>query len=203
MSEIVKYNEEPIKIGTKMNLYCGTYHQLKASLSGLQHVSGNLEPKEYLNPLYRFLYRFPFADEQPDLDCKEFDKRFFVTIPRALLTSDITLMHGQMPLFNRKVKRFEFSLNVTCPASPECEYHHHAVQQIADYLLFELGQQTIVNNRLATVGYCPFCEKASVFTFDEINEMNAVVQNNTSYFDTLTRENMQNAFDGYSEDCTF
>ena len=59
MSEMIKYKDRSITLGTCQNLYYATYADLKNNVEHFTKISG-LSVEGYLNEKYGFRYRFPF-----------------------------------------------------------------------------------------------------------------------------------------------
>ena len=85
MSEMIKYKDRSITLGTCQNLYYATYADLKNNVEHFTKISG-LSVEGYLNEKYGFRYRFPFADEKPNIgNYAPFNRGFMVKISRRLL----------------------------------------------------------------------------------------------------------------------
>ena len=199
MSEIVKYNENTITIGSCEDLFYATYADLKNNADCLEQVSGNGSVEDYLNEKNGYRYRFPFADEKPGIAGYTLCERgFLVKIRRAQL-KDPTAQIYHNRVFTRKddVPGFSYGFYIPCPAVKCDEVEIMDWSNLRNYLIFDIVQQKQVNGHLETVVRCPFCKNISRFDVDEWTEINTIIQDPANEYDELTRENSARAMAGY------
>ena len=153
MSEMIKYKDRSITLGTCQNLYYATYADLKNNVEYFTKLSG-LSVEGYLNEKYGFRYRFPFADEKPNIgNYTPYDRGVMVKIPRDLLKNKtMQIAHNRVFTRNDEVPGFSYGLFNHCPTVECDEVEIMDWSNLRNYLIFEITQQMQFNGQLVTVG---------------------------------------------------
>ena len=199
MSEMIKYKDRSITLGTCQNLYYATYADLKNNVEHFTKLAGSLSVEGYLNEKYGFRYRFPFADEKPNIgNYTPYDRGVMVKIPRDLLKNKtMQIAHIRVFTRNDEVPGFSYGFINPCPVVKCDEVEIMDWSNLRNYLIFEITQQMQFNGQLVTVVRCPFCQNVSRFGVDDWTEINAIIQDPANGYDELTRENCARAMAGY------
>ena len=198
MSEMIKYKDRSITLGTCQNLYYATYADLKNNVEHFTKIS-SLSVEGYLNEKYGFRYRFPFADEKPNIgNYAPFNRGFMVKISRRLLKDTAKqIFHNRVFTRNDEVPGFSYGFFNPCPVVKCDEVEIMDWSNLRNYLIFEITQQMQFNGQLVTVVRCPFCQNVSRFGVDDWTEINTIIQDPANEYDELTRENSARAMAGY------
>lgn len=180
MGEYVNYKGESIKIGTCESLYYTTLEQFRAALPDMTKESGNLSPEEYLNPDYKFRFRFPFPDEKNrELgNYDNYDRGYLLSFPRSL---GVTMCHDTMFFrTDEKVKAAPaIGFRLPCPSGDnwprdiECFDWSHALGNT----ILEVVRQGIITSpdeitpgavvEVQTIVRCPYCGSLSRLSREE------------------------------------
>jgi len=158
---------EVVKIGTCEDCYYTTLEQLRAAVAaGAVLVPGNLQPKDYLDPVHGFRFRFPFPDERRMSmgTHNPFDRGVTLEIPEALLHTDHDVVWMSMFAMGAERERtpfdpYTYGLRVTvgCPFDPDPAKRPQTSEVIP---VAQVVQQKQVEGALWVVLRCPYCGTA-------------------------------------------
>ena len=166
----------------------------------MRQANGNLLPKEYLNPKYKFRYRFPFPDEADGEQHENYDRGFQIAVPRSLFKQEkIEIAHDKVFMRNDCTTGWSFGVYIPCPADKTIEFKYNDWNDIHKNLIVEIVQQRIVNNQLVTIVRCPFCKQLSRMSEEEITLMHRIIHTEENRYDDLTKQVIEVALAGYTK----
>lgn len=178
MGEYIMVDGEETKLGTCEDLYYVRYADLvEAVKSGrTAMVSGNLSPRQYLDPQYGFRFRFPFPDEDgKDIgEYEEYDRGYTICAPLGFMegVDHREMIHGLSPLGQPHGGHY-LTVKTPCPQAPDNPKRHvfkangpASGNPNQEYEVIQIVQQRpMEDGKLWTVARCAYC--GARFRFDE------------------------------------
>jgi len=167
MGEYVKFCGIETKIGTCEDLYYTSFPKLFQNRYRLSGLSGNLQPLEYLDPKYRWRYRFPFPDED-SLEfgkiVEPFNRNIIVGMPRNFVKD---IEHYQIYHSANCQHTYNVNIIIPCPASEEFNNGPFKTSSPDGLSIVPacIAQQGIRNDVLKTICFCGYC--GVHFTLDQ------------------------------------